>query len=247
MQTPRYDDYAVVLNSHREVLLIDDRIPCISDNAPHFWQTCESVNRAIAARYGLVVTTVRCLHTEQRGGVVANVYLMEYHDGDLPPGGCWVAPIALPHLDEPATAADIKLWLEWFVTEHPNRPAWYQPGFYQRLTESLAARVDAPAQALEQVRSWERSSVWRVRTHAAELYYKAVPAMFRHEPRLMDWLAAQFPDECPAVCDFHPGEAVLMPAYVGTPLMAQPDLVSHLTHQPSSPGPFSLMEKGSWS
>src|SRR5689334_793478 len=120
MTTPRYEDYAVILNSDCSVLLIDNALPAVASTERHFWQTCEPVNRALKRTYGINVNTVRCLYT---GKELINVYLMEFQDGKLPPGAAWVAADKLPRLPAPASAKQIRAWLAWFCSDHPQRRA----------------------------------------------------------------------------------------------------------------------------
>ena len=107
MTIPRYEDYAVILNADCAVLLIDNALPAVASTDRHFWQTCEPVNRALKRTYGINVSTVRCVHTDKE---LANIYLMEFQDGKLPPGAAWVMPDTLPRLPAPATAKQIRAW-----------------------------------------------------------------------------------------------------------------------------------------
>jgi hypothetical protein len=225
MSAPRYDDYAVILNLDHAILLVDNALPAISNNTPHFWQTAESVIQAINAHYGLQVTVVRCLRSDLANDHITNLYLMEYQGGDLPAGARWVCRADLPALPPPASADDIDGWLDWFEGDRPNRRPWYRPGFFRQMVDALPPRLGQTPLAVEQVRSWERSSILRIHTaDDSSLYLKSIPQMFAHEPALSAWLAAQSPIQFPGVIDIRPGCDFIMSAYEGTPLIEQPDV-----------------------
>ncbi|MEO8610506.1 MAG: hypothetical protein ABI690_21595 [Chloroflexota bacterium] len=223
MPIPRYEDYAVILNADDALLLIDGALPAIATTARHFWQTCEPVNRALKRTYGLNVSTVRCVSTEKE---FTTIYLMEYQDGKLPPGAVWVAPDKLPRLSAPATAKQIRAWLAWFCSDHPQRRTWYRPGFFRMTAQTLPDRLpDIHIRRLEQVRSWERSSIIRILTDdSPDLYLKSVPPMFAHEPALAAWLYQQHPQLFPAVRQHRPAVDFITAAYSGKSLQEMPSL-----------------------
>ncbi|MFI9322650.1 aminoglycoside phosphotransferase family protein [Kitasatospora aureofaciens] len=51
----------------------------------------------------------------------------------------------------------------------------------------------------EEVRNWNIAAVLRVPTDGAPVWFKTVPAIFRHEGRLTEWLAGLVPDAVPGV------------------------------------------------
>ncbi|MBZ0286051.1 MAG: hypothetical protein K8I30_00445 [Anaerolineae bacterium] len=225
MNIPHYEDYAVILNAECDVLLIDGALPAVASSERHFWQTCEPVNRALKRTYGINVTTVRCVHTDKE---LVNVYLMEYQDDprSVPPGGAWVAPDKLPRLSAPATKTDIQGWLAWFQSDHPQRRDWYRPGFFHRIQETLPERfADIRIRRLEQVRSWERSSIICILTDdSPDLYLKTIPPMFAYEPALSAWLYQHHPTLFPTVRDYRSGSDLIMAAYSGKALQELPEL-----------------------
>lgn len=226
MPDPRCEDHCIILNADHAVLLVDHHIPAVGSSEGHFWQTCEPVNRAVRRTYGIDVTTVCCLRTDYTDNLITNVYFMEYRAGDLPPDAQWVALDQLPRLEQPMTAKNIRGWLDWFESDQPQRQDWYRPGFIKAVGEELPARLpDIRIRRIEQVRSWERSSIIRILTDdSSDLYLKSVPPMFAHEPALAAWLSAQYPDQFPSVRDHRPGCDFIMSAYTGKPLKEVPDL-----------------------
>ena len=84
-----------------------------------------------------------------------------------------------------------------------QRPSWAQPGWLPEVREWIereAARLGHTVLGLEQVKHWSISSVLRIETDGADLYFK-VPArlpLFVEEARLTAGLAERFPDHVPA-------------------------------------------------
>lgn len=226
MPDPRCEDYCIILNIDHAVLLVENKIPAVGSSEGHFWQTCEPVNRSVRRTFGIDATTVCCLRTDYKDNLITNVYLMEYQAGNLPPAAQWVALDKLPRLQTPVTAKNVRGWIKWFEGNHPLRQDWYRPGFIKATAEELTRRLpDIRIRRIEQVRSWERSSIIRILTDdSSDLYLKSVPPMFAHEPALAAWLSARYPGQFPNVRDHRPGCDFIMSAYSGVSLKEQPDL-----------------------
>src|SRR5690554_6494150 len=133
MPTPRYDDYAMVVNADHNVLLIgENHLPCARNTQPHFWQNCESVNRAMHDQYGITVTTVNCLKVVYSDTLVTGIYLLEYHGGLLPTDARWVSRSSLPDLAAPVPSDALQDWLNWYEGDHAMRLPWYRPGYFKK-------------------------------------------------------------------------------------------------------------------
>jgi hypothetical protein len=226
MPDPRCEDYCIILNADHAVLLVDHKIPAVGSREGHFWQSCEPVNRSVRRTYGIDATTVCCLRSDYSDNRITNVYFMEYQGRKIPLAAQWVTLDKLPRLPAPVTAKNIRGWLDWFEGDHPRRQDWYRPGFFKVAAEELPRRLpDIRIRRIEQVRSWERSSIIRILTDdSSDLYLKSVPPMFAHEPALAAWLSAQYPGQFPIVRDHHPGCDFIMSAYTGKSLKELPDL-----------------------
>lgn len=198
MNTPRCD-YTVILNQDTQILLqrTDDgwQLPRFT-NSEHFWQSVEMVNEAVSEDLDLGVLTIKCLLTEydETSNIVKNVYLQRYLSGTISDDLQWFALDALPREIHAIIAEEIHNWL------NTQKPVWYSLDWIDELQTELAPYTP---QKLTQLRSWERSTVWRVETVEVEdaLYYKAVPDMFRHEAALTRWLYAKYPQNFPRIVD----------------------------------------------
>jgi hypothetical protein len=66
----------LMLNAHGEW-----RLPGWEDSAAHAWQETAHVNRAVAARFGMETTVLRCVlsRTDPVSGDIFRVYELENH------------------------------------------------------------------------------------------------------------------------------------------------------------------------
>lgn len=187
----------------------DWRLPEWQDATDHDWQVTDHVNRAVAARYGMETTVLRCVrrtvdpvtHRETR------VYELDNHSAshDMQPA-TWVgqAELAGRRIDDPETRELIGDWFGRDSGEQPPRGApWTRRGWYVEALAWTIAQLRAigvhVAGTPEQLRAWERSFLMRVRTSDGAFYFKAAPAMSAHEPQLTHWLATLYPDNVPGI------------------------------------------------
>jgi hypothetical protein len=223
MTTVRHD-YSVILratNTIPEILIVTtpegDSLPC-NENPMHFWQSIESVNQALLEKQGLQVTTIRCLEPMVNQGEnqpLINVYLHLYHSGALAANMRWVAIDALPHLHLPDVINNMPRWIEWLQSDQPQRQAWYRLDGVQQIIETAKAHFGVQPQ---QLRSWERSAVWRIATQQGNVYLKAVPPMFSFEPVLTKWLYQRFPENSTPTLAWSQPNQILMADYRAEPL-----------------------------
>jgi hypothetical protein len=185
------------------------RLPEWEETTAHPWQVTDHVNRAVAARFGMETTVLRCV----TAGISATsqhetrVYELENHSAphDMVPASTWLGRAEALQLPvDPQTRELLADWFSRDAGEAPMRgPAWMRRGWYvealawttARLTEIGVTAHTAP----EQLRSWERSFVLRIGSEQGSCYFKAVPPVFAHEPELVQWLAREYPDHFPAV------------------------------------------------
>lgn len=147
-----------------------------------FWQEVDGVVAGASARYAVRVTVLRMLHaaleTPPHGGDVT--YLAEVDAADAGRVGAAVSPWLGP---DP-------------LADHPLRMPWARPGgpaadVGWALT-ALAAAGRTPSGAPEQVRTWNLSSLWRLRAtdagRSADAWLKVVPRFFGHEGLVLERL-----------------------------------------------------------
>jgi hypothetical protein len=223
MTSVRYD-YSVILhvtNTIPEILLVTtpngESLPC-NENPMHFWQSIEAVNQTLLEKHGLQVTTIRCLEPMVNQGEnqpLINVYLHLYHSGVLSDNMRWIAVNKLPRLNLPDVINNMPRWIEWLQSDQPQRQAWYRLDGVQQIIATAQAHFGVQPQ---QLRSWERSAVWRIATQEGDVYLKAVPPMFSFEPALTNWLYQRFPENSTTILAWSQPNQMLMVDYRAEPL-----------------------------
>ena len=178
--SPSYRDYHFIVSGNT-FLAQGNELP-FSENPFHFWQSCEGVNRL----HDIELTTLRCLRilNKEEDNLVCRLYAQEYLGGELPAGWSWRNREDIAQIGPPFQPGD--LIHGWDSLSDTAQVQWYQLGFYEHLTSSFSL-------GREQVRSWERSSVWRLHQGAEKQYLKLIPPMFPHEIPLSAWLQNHFP------------------------------------------------------
>lgn len=228
---------AVVIHPHQNrLLLLPDaagwRLPGFSDDERRFWQDVAHVNRGIGAILGAPVRSLRCLAIDyqQQDAVerLVKIYAVQVVDPAWTPpaGAIWADAADLGRLDlaVPAQRPVIADWLAWRRDQPSSlRTPWYQPGWADVALAWSAAQLErrgTPALGpAEQLRTWQRSAIWRLPTADGAVYLKAVPPMFGHEPALTAALAEVDPRRFVAVLAVDQARGLfLMRDYGGTPL-----------------------------
>jgi hypothetical protein len=232
---PQSAYYAVVQHPHEpRVLLLPDGdglgLPEFAASERRFWQDVDHVNRGVEATLGAAVQTLRCLDLryERERDMLIKVYAVSplHLDWPLPPGGRWVhnADLASAPLARREHAAVLAEWIAWLAAEPaPHRPPWYRQGWLEQArtwaTAQLATAGTPVIAPVEQLRSWQRSAILRLRTAQGPAYFKAVPPMFGHEPPLTAALAAADPTRFAQPIALEPRRGwLLMHAVAGTSL-----------------------------
>ncbi|MBA3471186.1 MAG: hypothetical protein H0T53_16240 [Herpetosiphonaceae bacterium] len=186
--------YLTLVTTPAALLLHDTpegwRLPQFTFATPHFWQDVAPLNQAVAAEFGLDVTTLRCLTIiDDDAAAQARFYYVQAA-ADLRPldaGVEWQALADLAGLAwaEPEHARIVAEWQARVQPERLHSAPWYQPAWATTasawMTRQLAQHGYTLISPPEQLRSWGRSTVWRIVTTAGLVYFKAVPPMFAHE------------------------------------------------------------------
>jgi len=191
-------------------------LPHFETSERHFWQEVNHVNQAMKNRFSIQVTTLRCVGVDydRQAGRVAKVYAMENHVPDwVPPTrGHWVDRGELDDLVFAVLEQRqiLKEWFAWMADagSSKRRVPWFKLGWHITATNWITDQLNRQGieliSTIEQRRSWQRSSLWRVNTNAGYFYFKAVPLMFAHEPTLTQALAEKYPENFPTVIALDP-------------------------------------------
>ncbi len=182
--------------SRSQIWAIDATLPRLMISKPFWWQEVRPVNEAAGEQLGAGLTTLNCFRIL---GGEATVGSRLYYALELPPdtsalkAGRWRAVDELESIEERDIAA------EWLAQLSSITVPWYQPGWRAEALAwaevQLRERGFLPLRTSEQVRSWERSSLWQFNTTAGRFFFKAVSAAFAGEPALTRQLAQWQPEQ----------------------------------------------------
>ncbi|NNJ12470.1 aminoglycoside phosphotransferase family protein [Chloroflexales bacterium ZM16-3] len=243
-QPPLSYEYHVILGrpARAEVLLLPGeggwRLPNFFTAERRSWQDVGHVNWAIADRYAATVDTLRCaaIDYERESELLSKVYAAALRDPAWcpPEGAIWAGraelsaiPLALPRQRDV-----IAEWFDWYAERVPtpaSRAPWYKLGWHARADAWVRTTLESLGIALigpvEHLRSWQRSATLRAPTERGDVSFKAVPAMFGHEPALTAALAASDPARIAAPLAIDPARGwMLTPAVPGHSLDEQPEI-----------------------
>lgn len=207
MNTPQYGSFALIPHPNENALLVvSGKLPYFETDTRYFWQDVGFITASAREALGLEVTALRCLATEylREANLVVTAYAMENHTpvSALPLGGEWIGRDHIRRID-PDHQGIAAAWFDWVESRSALRVPWYTPGWYAEAVtwaaEQLRQLGYPEIREIRQVRCWQRSCVLRISTLAGDVYFKAVPTMFRHEPKLTQWMARGYPRRSPRV------------------------------------------------
>lgn len=159
-----------------------------------FWQDVGRANKRFSSMLGVAVTVLRHLFIERTSAGSARVILLEPHG---PVTGRWMpaSGVAWP-CSQPV--APLLERTDAIPGEH--RVPWFDPGWYDEAAAWIGHVVAAEGVdllGLEQVRSWNLSTVLAVDTGGGRWFFKAESPALPGEVRLTRGLAELFPAVVP--------------------------------------------------
>jgi hypothetical protein len=184
-------------------------LPGFALEEQRLWQDVAPINQQVLVLFGVTATTLNCIRLieDPDGQKTRAYYVLENHTppADWPLAGRWISRPELDSLPQNEQSEVILAWFRFLSVAPPpqNRVAWYLPGWRAQAQQLVAAQLPAlgfqPGGAMQQIRSWQRASLWRLPLQNGSLYFKAVPPMFHFEPRLTQALAEWLTGRAPRV------------------------------------------------
>ena len=164
------------------------------------------LRRAVRDQLRLDTVVLDCRRVAVANGVVRRVLMLESLDSNSGTTDFeWVAALDVSISRELFDAALPEGLVRISASQAgpPDGRDWTQPGWWRRVSAWITQRVQAarlgPVVAIEQIRAGEFSCVLRVQTDQEDLYFKALPRAYAHEPRLAQHLAHLHPGLVPEV------------------------------------------------
>ncbi|MBB6451248.1 hypothetical protein HNR44_003242 [Geomicrobium halophilum] len=184
----------IVLSKDQNRLLLDQ------NQGRYAWPSvhCETTHVAVTshiydfflAKYHLKVNVLRCFL--QDGNL--RIYEVEALDDDH--RRFWVdASLVMELVD----SGERKEFAEWLTKVSDRAIPWFQPGWRQEMEMWVREQIPSRIITFEQVRSWERSALFKIHTKQENYYFKAVPEVFSHEPSVQNFIAELYPSYVPEV------------------------------------------------
>ena len=175
-----------------------------------FYPEVREILDAIRRETGTDCIILRCLDAGDADSDRPRVYsALANADGDLRPPFRWAAQseVRLPDsvsLDEPANPSPQARASRPQNLANPSPQAWQVDPDWRReisvwIADNLPDSVRQAGWTLSQIRSWAISTVFRIESDAARLYFKASPSYFGTEAALTARVAREFPDISPRV------------------------------------------------
>jgi hypothetical protein len=201
--------HTAVLNATRSAVLLVERdgrwtLPAVRVSG--LWFDTGAVADALEAEFGARAFIQRCLLGDDNvDPAPVRVYVGQVID-EARPVGRWFAVADLPELDPPATVAALRSWMAGVDAVGP----WERQDWLGEVERFIGDHIDGRPLEMRQVRTWPRSSVWRVTAPGAALIFKASPAVFSDEVAISRTLAGLFPDAFPAVVAHDGGRGWLL-------------------------------------
>lgn len=200
----------------------------------HHFGVVGHINTHMAQQYGLQTVVLRCLgeHRDEADERVRRYYALEMLSTMRQAQPVeWLDASTLIHQLPEDQAEWLVAWQHWTQRGEEIHAPWMQPGWFaeaQMALRDFADRMDmSPGGPVEQVRVWARSAVLRLHTEQDDLYLKAVPVMFGHEPVITRVLALRYPGRAPEVRAVNVEKAwMMMSAFSGQPLLERHDLAA---------------------
>lgn len=213
---PRRRVHVLAVDAGRSAVLVDavGALPVIALELADGETTATGVRRAAPVEVGLDEPVVEVVFDDDVVAaddpsleVPTMVLLDPAPPGWTPPPGLTWHPMAAgPPVAPPVFAARVAERLQEWTGERPvpdERVPWGCFGWYDEaaawIRRELAACGRRPVGPIEQTRHWAISAVLRVGTDQGPVWFKAVPAVFAHEPAVTALVARERPDDVVAV------------------------------------------------
>ena len=158
-------------------------------------------------------------------------YILERrnNNGHIPDNCRWVHLNDLEKVEliNPKNLTAIRNYFAEQTLDDWGRPQWAREGWLRSaaewIEERLLARGVELAGPVRQVKSWSMSSVLRAETSIGDVYLKALPDIFQHEPALTKYLSTHYPEHIPHILAVNEEENWMLTEDFDAPFLYQED------------------------
>ncbi|GAA5529805.1 phosphotransferase [Herpetosiphon gulosus] len=205
------------------------RLPSWQMPLSHFWQDVAHINAWVVAHLGLTTRVLRCIQIDddftQHQMTLTYTLLAESIQPIATAAWMLIDQAINDQQVDPSLALLLTKWQTQYKT--PTLPLqevpWYQanwgPAAFAWINRVLAQADIQALGEIQQHRTWNRSSIWQLATTQGRIFFKALPAMFAHEIRLIQYLQAHELNHTPSVLALEPQQAwMLLPDFAAPTL-----------------------------
>ncbi|MGM7684041.1 phosphotransferase [Cytobacillus sp. Hm23] len=187
-----------VISKNNSILLTYDNnrwtLPTYDAKPSHVAETAQ-INHFFKSKYKLMTNVLRCYNETDR----MRIYEIELLDKEwFSPNMCWINRLNLEDVNE-LCKEDKLLLNDWNASFQPTNLPWFSHGWVDEIKQWFRKELSCSTFELKQIRSWERSALFRVKLANNNYYFKAVPPIFSHEPILSQYLYQHHPSCVPSI------------------------------------------------
>lgn len=204
-----YEYFVLIHNlSASKVLLVPSdngwSLPHFQPKDHRFWQNVGEVSSIINDDFGIRVITLRCLYSrfDENLDTVLNAYITVAIDTEYETDNSlvWINVQDIHQVEMTLKSKEIiKKWLEWLeiVNLSGSSTPWFTPNWYKTMEGWIYSELERlgvkAISSIQQIRSWQLSSIMTLKTTAGDVFFKAVPKFLSHEISVTNALAKQYP------------------------------------------------------
>lgn len=155
-------------------------LPCFSPNRTHLAETGE-IAAFLQEKFGVKANVLQCVHDE--GGM--RVYSVSILESGLENDIYWASYHEAASL---LSAKDAHFLNEWKSLQADRSVPWFSPDWREGMERWVRNKLRTERIDFQQIRSWERSVLFKIITGEENYYFKAVPKIFRHEVNVSTFL-----------------------------------------------------------
>ncbi|MGD6842522.1 aminoglycoside phosphotransferase family protein [Bacillus infantis] len=155
-------------------------LPCFSPNRTHLAETGE-IAAFLQEKLGVKPNVLQCVHA----GEGVRVYTVSILESNLEKDTHWAS---YPEAASLISAEDAHFLKEWQSLQADHSVPWFSPYWREEMEQWVRKKLRTERIDFEQIRSWERSALYRIISDEDRYYFKAVPKILRHEVTVSSFL-----------------------------------------------------------
>jgi tRNA A-37 threonylcarbamoyl transferase component Bud32 len=154
--------------------------PQFSPMRTHLAETGE-IAAFLEEKYGLLANVLQCVHAEEG----LRVYTAAIMESSMEKDIHWAS---YPEAANLISAENFPFLKEWQSLQADHSIPWFYPDWRMEMENWVREELQFEKIEFQQIRSWERSALYKIIAGGGKYYFKAVPEIFRHEVNVSSFL-----------------------------------------------------------